>query len=160
MFYSSLPLPSAHEHVDIYLQLCNVRWLPRNFNRTTYNYQAATRWDLQPWITIWFIDDPKIILGFCHINLTRETSGFELALTITLVLEANLLTKFTNLPRAFHDPSKNSHLQITNFYLHVPQVNISSSQNWKSHHCTTLLMYIAQGKSLNKRVTYHVQGLW
>ena len=35
----------------------------------------------------------KLILGFCYSDLTLETGGFELASTITLVLQANRLTK-------------------------------------------------------------------
>ena len=34
-----------------------------------------------------------LILAFCYSNLRRETGGFELASTFTLVLQANLLTK-------------------------------------------------------------------
>ena len=34
-----------------------------------------------------------MILGFCYSNLRRETGGLELASTITLVLQANRLTK-------------------------------------------------------------------
>ena len=48
----------------------------------------------------WFIDDAvfvslldELILGFCYSNLTLETGGFELASTMTLVLQANRLTK-------------------------------------------------------------------
>ena len=35
----------------------------------------------------------ELMLGFCYSNLTLETGGFELASTITLVLQANRLTK-------------------------------------------------------------------
>ena len=35
----------------------------------------------------------ELILGFCYSDLTLETGGFELASTITLVLQANRLTK-------------------------------------------------------------------
>ena len=35
----------------------------------------------------------ELILGFCYSDLTLETGGFELALTITLVLQANRLAK-------------------------------------------------------------------
>ena len=60
IFYSTLPLPPAHEHWDIYLQL----WLSRIFNCNTCVYQTATRWDLPPYrITIWLIDD--VTLSFC-----------------------------------------------------------------------------------------------
>ena len=48
----------------------------------------------------WLIDDAmfvclldELILGICYSDLTLETAGFELALTITLVLQANRLTK-------------------------------------------------------------------
>ena len=59
IFYSTLPLPLAHKHWDIYLQLC-----------------------------MW--DDKFACLPDC---LTWETGGFELASTITFVLQANRLTK-------------------------------------------------------------------
>ena len=49
----------------------------------------------------WLIDDAmfvclldELILGFCYSDLTLETGGFELASTITLVLQANRLTNF------------------------------------------------------------------
>ena len=63
IFYSTLPLPPAHEHSDIYLQLC--MWDDYHiFNRTACIYQAATRWDLPPYrITIWLIDD--VTFDFC-----------------------------------------------------------------------------------------------
>ena len=48
----------------------------------------------------WLIDDAmfvcsldELILGICYSDLTLETGGFELASTITLVLQANRLTK-------------------------------------------------------------------
>ena len=40
-----------------------------------------------------------MILGFCYSDLTLETSGFELASTITLVLQANRLTKCASHPK-------------------------------------------------------------
>ena len=44
-------------HLFIY-----VRWLPRGFNRITWNYQTATRWDYHLyWITIWLIKDGMLI---------------------------------------------------------------------------------------------------
>ena len=39
-----------------------------------------------------------LILCFCYSNLTRETSGFELISTITLVLQSNQLTKCASNP--------------------------------------------------------------
>ena len=55
-------------------------------------------------ITIWLIDDvmlfllfvcsfDNLILGFYYSNLTRETSGLELASIINLVLQASRLSK-------------------------------------------------------------------
>ena len=43
----------------------------------------------------------ELILGFCYSNLTLETGGFELTLTITLVLQANQLTKCASEPKWF-----------------------------------------------------------
>ena len=37
--------------------------------------------------------DDELILSFCYSDLTLETGGFELASSITLVLQANRLTK-------------------------------------------------------------------
>ena len=39
---------------------------------------------------ICLLDD--LMLGFCYSNLTRETSGLELAPTITFILQVNRLT--------------------------------------------------------------------
>ena len=54
----------------------------------------------------WLIDDEmfvclldELILDFCYSDLTLETSGFELASTITLVLQANQLTKCASHPK-------------------------------------------------------------
>ena len=48
----------------------------------------------------WLIDDAmffclldELILGFCYSDLTLQTGGFELASSISLVLQANRLTK-------------------------------------------------------------------
>ena len=43
----------------------------------------------------------ELILGFCYSDLTLETGGFELASTITLVLQANRLTKCASHPELF-----------------------------------------------------------
>ena len=52
----------------------------------------------------WLIDDAmfvclldELILGFCYSDLTLETGGFELASTITLVLQANRILKIINM---------------------------------------------------------------
>ena len=42
----------------------------------------------------------KLILRFCDSNLTPETGGLELTLTITLVLQANRLTKCASHPES------------------------------------------------------------
>ena len=54
----------------------------------------------------WLTDDAmfvcwldKLILGFCYSDLALETSGFELASIITLVLQANQLTKCASHPK-------------------------------------------------------------
>ena len=69
IFYSTLPLPPAHEHSDIYLQLC--MWDDYHiFNRTACIYQAATRWDLPPYrITIWSSDDVMLIVACLLVDL-------------------------------------------------------------------------------------------
>ena len=71
-----------------------VRWLPRIFNRITFNYQNATRWDLPPYrITIWLTDNAMLtsicllddlVLGFSDSSLTRQNGGFEFTSVITL----------------------------------------------------------------------------
>ena len=85
----------------------HVTWLSHIFNRIACIYQTATRWDLPPYrITIWLTDDVTLSFClftwwfdssfFCYSNLRRETGGFELASTVTLVLQANRLTKCDN----------------------------------------------------------------
>ena len=106
IFYSTLPLPPTHEQSDIYLQLG--MWDDYHIFSHTITfciYQTTIRWDLRFWwyrIIIRLIDNvmllfvcllDDLILAFCYSNLTRETGELELALTITLVLGANLLTK-------------------------------------------------------------------
>ena len=66
IFYSTLPLPPAHEHSDIFATL-HVRWLSRIFNRNACVYQTATQWDLPPYrITIWLIDNGKLVDSSSH----------------------------------------------------------------------------------------------
>ena len=109
IFFSTLPLPPAHEHSSATL---HVRWLSHNFNCNACIYQTATRWDLPPYqITIWLTDDVDIdfcLLAcwidfrFCYSYLTWETSGLELASVIILVLQANRLTKYASLLVTFY----------------------------------------------------------
>ena len=42
----------------------------------------------------------ELILGFCYSDLTWETSGFELALIITPLLQVNQLTKCASHPNS------------------------------------------------------------
>ena len=85
--------------------ILNVRWLSHIFNCTARIYQTATVIYLLPYqnqitislvydvmfIFVYLLDD--LILNFCYSNLTHETGGLKLALTIILVLQANQLTK-------------------------------------------------------------------
>ena len=102
IFYSTLPLPPAHEHWDIYLQLC--MWDDYHvFLIATLVFTTLLLHGIYHLIELPFerlIDDAmfvclfdELILGFCYSDLTWETGEFELASTITLVLQANRLTK-------------------------------------------------------------------
>ena len=99
IFYPSLPLPPAHKHSDIYLQLC--MWddyhifliVSLVFTRLLLNkicHLIELPFGDVILIFVCLLDD--LILSFCYSNLTRETDGFELASTIILVLQANRLT--------------------------------------------------------------------
>ena len=106
IFYSTLPLPSAHEHSDIYFSTLHVKWPSHIWHHISRIDQSTTRWDLPPYrITIWVIDDVMLrfvcllvdlIQGFCYSYLKLETAGLELAATITLVLQANRLTRYAS----------------------------------------------------------------
>ena len=89
----------------------HVSWLSHIFNRIACIYQTATWWDVPPYrITIWLIDDVTLSSClftwwldssfFCYSNFRRETGGFELASSITLVLQASRLTKCASNPKA------------------------------------------------------------
>ena len=79
IFYSTLPLPPAHEYSDIYLQL----WMWDDYHIFLIASRIFTRLLLHEilppyWIAIWLIDDAKfvlvcllddLILGFCYSNL-------------------------------------------------------------------------------------------
>ena len=106
IFYSTLPLQSTHEHSDIYFSTLHVKWPSHIWHHILRIYQSATLWDLPPYrITIWVIDDVMLrfvcllvdlIQGFCYSYLKLETAVLELAATITLVLQANRLTKYAS----------------------------------------------------------------
>ena len=78
IFYSTLPLPPAHEHSDIYLQLC--MWDDYHiFLSATLVFTRLLLVEIFPpyRITIWLIDVKfvlvslldDLILGFCYSNL-------------------------------------------------------------------------------------------
>ena len=80
---------------NIYLLLGMWKWLSRIFNRNAW-------WDLPPYRSTILVADwwCNVCLFTWWINtrfllqrLTLETGGFELASTVTLVLQANWLTK-------------------------------------------------------------------
>ena len=102
IFYSTLPLPPAHKHWDIYMQLC--MWDDYHvFLIATLVFTRLLLDEIYHLVELpfeWLIDDTmfvclldELILGFCYSDLTWKTGGFELASTITLVLQANRLTK-------------------------------------------------------------------
>ena len=99
------------DHSDTYLQLC--MWDDYNaFSMATLVYTRLLLdkiyhlvelpfdwlidWLLMQCLFISYLDD--LILGFCYSNLTQETGGFELASTITLVLQAKRLLKCASHP--------------------------------------------------------------
>ena len=102
IFYSTLPLPPAHEHWDIYLQLC--MWDDYHvFLIATLVFTRLLLDEIYHLIELpvdCLIDDAmfvclldELIQGFCYSDLRWETGGFELASTVTLVLQANRLTR-------------------------------------------------------------------
>ena len=109
--YSTLPFPPAHEHSNISnswtFPTLHVRWLPCIFNYTAGNYQTGTGCDLPPsWIAIWLMMECWFLFTwfnsrFCNSNLIKKSGRFELASTITLVLQANQLTKSASHPKIF-----------------------------------------------------------
>ena len=91
IFYSTLPLPPAHEHSDIYLQLC--MWDDYHvFLIATLVFTRLLLDEIYHLIELpfeWLIHDAMFVclldeltLGFCYSDLTLETGGFELASTI------------------------------------------------------------------------------
>ena len=111
IFYSTLPLPPAHEHWDTYLQLC--MWDEYHvFLIAKLVFTRLLLDEIYHLIELpfeWLIDDAmfvclldELILGFCYSDLTLETGRFELVSTITLVLQASRLTKCASHPFANH----------------------------------------------------------
>ena len=103
IIYSTLPLPHAHEHWNIYLQFC--MWDDYHiFLIATLVFTRLLLLDeiyhlielsFDRWYNVCvFVCLPdELILRFCYSDLTWETNGFKLASTITVVLQANRLTK-------------------------------------------------------------------
>ena len=108
IFYSTLSLPPAHEHSDIYLQL----WTWDGYHMfliaalvftmlhcysmrfTTLSNYYLIDW----WCGIGFcLLACWIDFRFCYSYLTWQTGGLELASTIIVVLQANRLTKYARL---------------------------------------------------------------
>ena len=112
IFYSTVPLPTAHEHWGIYLQLC-MRDYYHVFLIATLVFTKLLLDEIYYLIELpfeWLIDDAmfvclldELILGFCYSDLTLETGGFKLASTITLVtlmLQVKRLTKCASHPKS------------------------------------------------------------
>ena len=103
--YSTLPLQPAHEHWDIYLQLC--MWDEYHvFLIATLVFTRLLLDEIYHLIELlfdWLDDDAmfvclldKLIPSFLLQRFDMETDGLEFASTITLVLQANELTKCAN----------------------------------------------------------------
>ena len=104
IFCSTLPLPPAHEHWDIYLQLCI--WDGYHiflialllFTIASHCYSMRFTNLLNYHLTDWWCDNNFCLFTwwfdsrFLLQHLTQESAGFELASTITLVLQANRLS--------------------------------------------------------------------
>ena len=70
LLHSSTSLASAHEHSDIYLQLCTWDDYHILFHCTACIYQTTTRWDLPPYrATIWLVDDAMLIFVCLLVDL-------------------------------------------------------------------------------------------
>ena len=91
IFYSTLSLPPAHEHWDIYLQLC--MWDDYHvFLIATLVFTRLLLDEIYHLIELpfeWLIDDAifvclldELILSFCYSDLILKTGRFELASTI------------------------------------------------------------------------------
>ena len=103
IFYSTLPLPPAHKHRDIYLQLCmwddytyflsqkKIVFTRLLLDEIYHLIELQFEWLIDGAMFVfftWWIDSRFLLQG-----LTLETDRFELASTITPTLQANRLTK-------------------------------------------------------------------
>ena len=103
IFCSTLPLPLAYEHWDIYLELCmrddyhvfliaTLVFTRLLLNENYHLIELPFEWLIDDAMLVCLLDE--LILAFCYSDLTLETGGFELASTITLVLQGNWRTKW------------------------------------------------------------------
>ena len=125
IFYSTLPLSPAHEHWDIYLQLC--MW--DDYHVFLIATLVFTRLLLDEFFHLIElpIDDAmfvclldELILGFCYSNLTLEIGGLELPSIITLVLQAIRLTKCASHPSATLYTRSQSPIVVQSFSSNCP----------------------------------------
>ena len=109
---SFIPIYHFHPLKNIQIFICNFAcevtityfksqrlYLPDCYSMRFTNHLIELLFD-------WLTDDAmfvcwldELILGFCYSDLALETSGFELASIITLVLQANQLTKCASHPK-------------------------------------------------------------
>ena len=118
--YSTLPLPPVHGHSDTYLQLC--MWddyhifliTPLVFNRLLldeiYHLIGLLLSDVML-ISDCLLED--LIVRFCYSNMRLETGRLKLASTITLVFQANRLTKCASQLRSKQYFSSSEFFRVT-----------------------------------------------
>ena len=125
IFYSTLPLPPAHEHWDIYLQLCI--WDEyRVLLIATLVFTRLLLEEVYHLIELpfeWLIDDAmfvclldKLILDFCYSDLTLETGGLELASTYHTWFDFYLIRRDLALETFRNKFSYLNHFIITSKY--------------------------------------------
>ena len=71
----------------------------------------------------------ELTLGFCYSDLTLETGAFELASSITLVLQANRLTKCGSHPKLYIIALYIIYIIYTIYMLHIYYSNICSQSS-------------------------------
>lgn len=107
--YSSLSLPLTYEHSDNFFPTLQLRWLPVKYfwlyclqpqDFYSMRFTPLEKHHLihcEQSVNFCLLDNSR----FCYSNLTRGSAGFELVLTITVVLRANQLTKCASHPILF-----------------------------------------------------------
>ena len=111
----------------------HVRWLSRIFNTRLLLDEIYHLIELP---FEWLIDDAMFVclldeltLGFCYSGLTSETGVFELASTITLVLQAKRLTKCASHPKLYIIALYIIYIIYTIYMLHIYYSNICSQSS-------------------------------